>query len=473
MTYDLVIRGGTLVTAAETIQADLAINGEQIAAIGRDLLGERLLDARGKLVIPGGVDPHVHLQMPQGATVSSDNWETGTIAAAHGGTTTVIDFVEPEPGETLIAAYEKRRAEADGTNQPHNGAVIDYGLHMTLSQPALDHLDEVPDCVAAGMTSFKTYTTYEGMKLTDAEMLRAMAAVRDARGLMLTHCENDAIIQSATQHCRATGPASATSHPRSRPDIAEREAIQRQLTLANHCGVPLYIVHVSTSIGAEIIATQRLHTNLVYAETCPQYVWLDDTRFDAPDFESAKFICSPPLRGRDIQRNLLHALLAGNLQTIGTDHCPFNFVGQKDLGRDDFTRIPGGLPGVEARLALMHHLLSGALNRWVEVCCTNPAKIFGLYPRKGTLMPGADADIVIFDPAREVTITHDLLHENVDYTPYEGITVHGWPETTLSRGAIIVQHGEFMGAPGRGCYLKRQPFPARSQHKEDESYQRI
>lgn len=456
MTYDLVIQGGTLVTAADTVQADIAINGEQIAAIGHELPGERLLDARGKLVIPGGVDPHVHLQMPQGTTVSSDDWQTGTIAAAHGGTTTVIDFVEPEPGETLIDAYEKRRAEADGTSQPHNGVVIDYGLHMTLSQPALDHLDEVPDCVAAGMTSFKTYTTYEGMKLTDAEMLRAMAAVKSAGGIVLTHCENDALIQQATQHQIGSGIKGPGAHPVSRPALAEAEAIQRVLILAESVGVPAYIVHISTGRGAVELTRAQARGQRAYGETCPQYLYLEDTLYTLVGFEGAKTVCAPPVRTVQDQTALWQALRQGEIQSTGTDHCPFNFAGQKDLGCDDFTRIPGGLPGIETRLALLFGQLN--TNRWVEVCCTNPAKIFGLYPRKGTLMPGGDADIVIFDPQRKVTITHDLLHENVDYTPYEGITVHGWPETTISRGAIIVQHGEFMGAPGRGRYLKREPF---------------
>lgn len=464
MTYDLVIQGGTLVTAADTVQADLAIAGEQIAAIGHGLRGARVLDARGKLVIPGGVDPHVHLQMPldtgRGVTVSSDDFFTGTRAAAIGGTTTVIDFVEPEPGETLIAAYEKRRAEAEGVGQDHDGAVIDFGLHMTLSQPALAHLDEVGACAAAGLTSFKTYTTYAGMKLDDADMLRAMDAVSKVYGVMLTHCENDAIIQRETATYRTTAPAVPASHPRSRPDSAEVVAIQHQIALAREVLVPLYVVHVSTPQGAKIIAEARRAGAAVMGETCPQYLFLDNRRFAAPGFEGAKYVCSPPLRP-PAYRDPLRDALGHTFQTVGTDHCPFNFAGQKDLGRDDFTQIPGGLPGIEARLALLHHLLRGrsdGLNRWVALCSTTPARIFGLYPRKGTLLPGADADLVIFDPARHVTITHDLLHEHVDYTPYEGITVTGWPETTISRGAIIVQHGQFIAPTHRGRFLVRQPF---------------
>lgn len=461
MRYDLVIKGGTLVTAADMVRADLAIQGEQIAAIGRDLYGARILDARDRLVIPGGVDPHVHLQMPTGVTISSDDWMSGTIAAAYGGTTTVIDFVEPEPGESLVEAYEKRRAEAEGVGQDHTGAVIDYSLHMTLSQPALDHLDEVPACVDAGMSSFKTYTTYEGMKLSDADMLRVMNVVYDARGLVLAHCENDAVIQRGIAMLQRRAPANPASHALSRHEDAEAFAIQHMINLAGHSQVPLYIVHVSSEVGVDIIAKARANQQSVFGETCPQYWTLTEKRLEQPNFEGAKYVCSPPLRKDSEQMAIWNALERGDLQSVGTDHCPFNFVGQKALGRDDFTRIPGGLPGIEPRITLAHSGIGNhrlTLNRWVEVCCVNPAKIFGLYPRKGSLMPGADADVVIFDPQRQVTITHDLLHENVDYTPYEDITVHGWPETTISRGEIIVHNGTFLGASGRGRFLKRLPF---------------
>lgn len=462
MTYDLVIQGGTLVTATDMFLADVGISEGKIAAIGRNLGGAHLLDARGKLVIPGGVDPHVHLQMPTGVTVSSDNWQTGTVAAAHGGTTTVIDFVEPEPGETLLEAFERRRAEADGLGQDHGGAVIDYGLHMTLGQPALDRLDEVPDCVAAGMTSFKTYTTYEGMKLTDAEFLRVMETVRDAGGLVITHCENDAIIAHLTRWLVADDHTAPRFHPVSRPALTEIEAIQRVLALAAVAGVPVYIVHVSTGGGAAALARARATGQPVWGETCPQYLLLDDERYAEPGFAGAKYVCSPPLRAPADQGVLWDALRVGTLQAVGTDHCPFHFAGQKDLGLDDFTAIPGGMPGIEARLALLYTfgVRAGRLTpgQWVAACCTCPAQIFGLYPRKGSLVPGADADIVIFDPARAVTLTQELLHENVDYTPYEGLNVTGWPETTISRGEIIVHQGAFMGRPGRGRYLERHRF---------------
>lgn len=456
MIYDRVIVGGTLVTASGPVQADLAIQGERIAAIGRGLEGRHVLDARARLVIPGGVDPHVHLQMPSGATVSSDDWLSGTRAAALGGTTTVIDFVEPEPGQSLLEAYAQRRAEAEGR------AAIDYGLHMTLSQPALAHLDELPDVVAAGLTSFKTYTTYAGFALDDAAYLRALSAARAAGGIVLAHCETDALIQAATHDCLARGQTGPQAHPQSRPAAAEAEAIRHLVALNAGIGAPLYIVHLSSAAGIAALTEARARVAApVFAETCPQYLFLDDSCYAGAGFGPARFVCSPPLRSPADQAALRAALRMGVLQTVGTDHCPFNFAGQKDLGREDFTRIPGGLPGIEARLALIYTLiveLGAPLERWVEVCCSAPARLFGLYPRKGTLLPGADADVVIFNPAREVTITHDRLHEHVDYTPYEGLTARGWPEVTLSRGVVIAQDGSFIGSPGEGCFLRREPF---------------
>lgn len=456
MSLDLVIHGGTLVTAADTVQADLGIKDGRIALIGHDLhdLGaSEMIDAHGKLVIPGAVDPHVHLQMPTGATVSSDDWYTGTVAAACGGTTTVIDFVEPQTGQPLLEALAARRAEADGR------AVIDYGLHMTLDQSALTRLDELGAVVETGVPSFKTYTTYDGFKLGDGELLDAMRAVRSVGGMVLTHCENDAIVQDATGTLLAAGHTGPQSHPRSRPAVAEAEAVQRVTALAEYAGVPLYVVHVSTARGMQALAQARARGQEVYGETCPQYLLLDEAAYDRPDFEGAKAVCSPPLRTQADQAALWEGLAAGVLSTVGTDHCPFHFAGQKDLGRDDFSRIPGGLPGIEARLALLYTfgVRTGrlTLNRWVDVCCTTPARVFGLYPRKGTLAPGADADVVIFDPEREVTITHDLLHEHVDYTPYEGAAVCGYPVKTISRGRVVADDGVFTGISGHGTFLLR------------------
>ncbi|MBI2975447.1 MAG: dihydropyrimidinase, partial [Chloroflexi bacterium] len=392
--------------------------------------------------------------MPVGATRSSDDWETGTIAAACGGTTTVIDFVEPDLGGSLVAGLAARRAEADGK------AVIDYGLHMTLRRGDAQTLDQVPEAMRAGCTSFKTYTTYEGFRLNDAELLAALEAVGAAGGLVLVHAENDAAIQRGRRKFMAAGQTAPHFHPRSRPVPVEAEAIERALALAEVADCPLYIVHTSTGRGAEAIARARARGQRAYGETCPQYLVLTDAEYDRPGFEGAKFVCSPPLRPADNPPLLWQRLGAGDLQTVGTDHCPFFYEGQKELGRAAFTDIPNGLPGIEARLALLYTFGVGqgrlSLNRWVEVCCAAPARIFGLYPRKGTLAPGADADIVIFDPDREVTLSRAVLHERTDYTPYEGLALRGYPVMTVARGRVLVEDGKFVGAGGRGRFLARK-----------------
>lgn len=453
MAYDLVISGGTLVTAADTVLADVGIVGEQIAAIGLGLQGDRQIDATGQLVLPGAVDPHVHLDMPVGATRSSDDWATGTVAAACGGTTTVIDFVEPEPGLTLVAGLEARLDEAAGK------AAIDFGLHMTLANGDPQTLAQVPAARRAGCRSFKTYTTYEGFRLDDAALLAALEAVAAAGGLVLVHAENDALVTRGRQRLAAAGHTAPHNHARSRPVGSEGEAVERALALAEAAGCPLYVVHISTARGADAVARARARGQAAYGETCPQYLLLTEAELDRPDFEGAKFVCSPPLRPPDNPPALWRGLAQGTLQTVGTDHCPFFFAGQKELGRASFTAIPNGLPGIEARLALLHTFGVGqnrlSLNRWVDVCCTAPARLLGLYPRKGTLAPGADADIVVFDPEQQVTLSHAMLHERVDYTPYEGMALRGYPRLTIARGDVIVQDGAFVGQPGRGRFLPR------------------
>ncbi|MEA3351848.1 MAG: dihydropyrimidinase [Chloroflexota bacterium] len=452
MPFDLVIHNGLLVTASDTFRADLGINAGKIAAIGQELHGGKTIDARGLYLLPGAVDPHTHLEMPIGKTKSNDDWFTGTRAAAHGGTTTLIDFVEAAPGQSLVEALKARKSLAE------NLAAIDFAFHMTLSNANRSTLAEIPAMIEAGVTSFKAYTTYEGLRLTDSEFLKAMQAVSTHKGLLIVHAENDSIVKHFTQELLDSGKLAPRYHPLSRPDIAEGEAVARLISLAEAVGAPVYIVHISSAKGAAAVAAAQLRGQNVLGETCIQYLLLTEAEYQRPGFEAAKFVCQPPLRKAEDCAALWAALNAGSIRTIGTDHCPFNFVGQKDMGRERFTEIPGGLPGIESRLALVYSygvrkgLIS--LNQWVSLCCTNPAIIFGLYPHKGALLPGADADIVLFDPEMKKTLSQTMLHENVDYTPYEGFPLQGYPVMTLLRGEVLIDGGKAMDIKGKGKYLR-------------------
>jgi dihydropyrimidinase len=451
MELDLVIHGGKLITPEGILEVDLGVSGEKISAIGRGLVAEQIIDACGLLVLPGGVDPHVHLEMPTAVTVTSDDWESGTRAAACGGTTTVIDFVEPKDGQLLLEAFHLRRAQAEGC------ASVDFGLHMTLTRTDLETLSQVQGVNDAGLHSFKMYTTYPGFALDDHGLIAAFEAVAEVGGIALVHAENDAIVQRSQAKLVKAGNLHPRFHPRSRPALAEVEAIQRVIALAKFCGVSLYIVHVSTTEGLAAIERARHYWQDVQGETCPQYLLLDESRFNTNDArEASKFVCAPPLRTAGDSVSLWRALASGDIATIGTDHCAFNVDGQKDLGLADFRKVPGGLPGIESRLTLMHTygVVKGriTLQQWVDLCCANPARIFGLWPRKGSLKIGADADIILFDPQREVSLTHDRLHEQVDYTPYEGFALSGYPVATFLRGRLIAQENKIV-APGYGKFV--------------------
>jgi dihydropyrimidinase len=454
--FDLVITNGKLVTAEATTRADLGISGGQIRKIGQKLTGQRKIDATGMLVLPGAIDEHVHLQMPVGEFSSSDDFYTGTVAAACGGTTTIIDFVEPEPGQALLEALADRRAEADGK------VAIDYGLHMTLSRADDGTLAEVPNSIRAGAASFKLYMAYEGLRLDDGELLRALAALRRHGGRTLVHAENHHAIAYLTALALAEGRTGPENHPLTRPDHMEAEAIHRLLALAHVTGTPLVLAHLSCALGLEAVRAARARGQSVWIETCPQYLLLDEQEYRRPGFEGAKFVMAPPPRTEYDRAALWGGLASGEVDTVATDHCPFFFESQKTRGRDDFSRIPGGGPGIETRLALLytHGVLTGrlTLERWVEVCCTAPARRFGLAPRKGTLSVGSDADVVIFDPQRQATLSVDNLHQNVDYCPYEGWEVRGYPITVLSRGEVIVRNSEYTGTPGRGRFLHTAPM---------------
>jgi dihydropyrimidinase len=366
----------------------------------------------------------------------------------------LIDFVEPGQGERLEHALDARRELA------RSKSTIDFGLHMTITQDDEQTLQDITALCTNGCTSFKTYLTYKGLRLSDSAFLNVLSAVKKAGGIVLVHAENDAMINHLQLKYRNIKKTAPKYHALTRPTIAEGEAIQRSLAMAELVGARLYVVHTSTALGVEAIRSARRRGVAAFGETCPQYLLLTVKELSRPGFDGAKFVCSPPLRSRTDNERLWKGLADDDLQTVGTDHCPFFFKGQKDLGKDNYLEIPGGLPGIESRLALIHHygVRTGkiSLNRWVQVCATNPARLFGLYPRKGTLEPGADADLVLFNPDKKVTLTNSVLHEHVDYTPYEGFELHGYPVMTLLRGRVIVENGVFSGEPGYGRYLTRQ-----------------
>jgi dihydropyrimidinase len=454
--FDLVIANGTVVTAEATMHADLGIRSGQIVAMGGRLVGLETLDASGLLVLPGAIDEHVHLQMPMGEFASSDDFYTGTVAAACGGTTAVIDFVEPEPDQSLLEALAARRGEADGK------VVVDYGLHTTLSRADKDTLAQVPASIEVGAASFKLYMAYEGLRLDDRGLLRALAALRIHGGRPLVHAENHHAITYLTARALAKGRTGPENHPLTRPAIMEAEAIHRLLALARVTGTPLVLAHLSCALGLDEVRAARARGQTVWVETCPQYLLLDEEEYRRPGFEGAKFVMAPPPRTEADRQALWAALAAGEVDTVATDHCPFFYETQKTRGRDDFSRIPGGAPGIETRLALLytHGVRANrlTLERWVAACCTEPARRFGLAPRKGTLAVGADADVVLFDPQRRVRLSYETLHQNVDYCPYEGWELQGYPVMVLSRGEVIVRDGEFVGTVGRGRFLHADPL---------------
>jgi dihydropyrimidinase len=454
--FDLVITNGTLVTAESTMRADLGILGGQIAAIGKALAGLETIDAAGMLVLPGAIDEHVHLQMPVGEFASSDDFYTGTVAAACGGTTAVIDFTEPAPGQSLLEALAARQGEAE------DKVVVDYGLHMTLSRADDETLAQVPACIEAGSASFKLYMAYQGLRLDDGGLLRALDAMRAQGGRPLVHAENHHAIAYLTAQALAEGRTGPENHPLTRPAVMEAEAIHRLLALARVVGTPLVLAHLSCALGLEQVRAARARGQTVWVETCPQYLLLDEKEYARPGFDGAKFVMAPPPRTEADRQALWAGLAAAEVDTVATDHCPFFYETQKTRGRDDFSRIPGGAPGIETRLALLytHGVRAGRLTpeQWVDVCCTGPARRFGLAPRKGTLAVGADADIVVFDPERQVRLSYETLHQNVDYCPYEGWELQGYPVMVLSRGEVLVRGGEFVGKAGRGRFLHTRPL---------------
>ena len=462
MGFDTVVVNGLIVTATDTFWGDVAIQDGMIAAIGHGGLREnaaRVIDASGKYVLPGGIDVHTHLDMPFGGTTSSDDFESGTRAAAFGGTTTLIDFAIQYKGQPLRKAFDTWMEKAS------TKAVCDYSFHCIITELGKDQLDEMNALVQDGVTSFKLFMAYPGVfMLDDGSIFKALRRTAENGGLICMHAENGNAIDVIVQQALAEGKKAPKYHALTRPTTAEAEATSRAIALAEMAGAPVYIVHLSCNDALEKVREARDRGLPVYAETCPQYLFLSIENFDVPGFEGAKYVFTPPLREKWHQEKLWNGLKRDHLQVVSTDHCPFCFKEQKELGRDDFTKIPNGGPGVEHRLSLIYSggVSQGRLsvNRFVELVSTTPAKLFGLYPRKGTIAVGSDADLVIFDPNRKHTISAKTHHMRVDYSMFEGIEVTGMPSMVISHGKVIVDGDTFLGQAGSGTFLKRASYSA-------------
>jgi dihydropyrimidinase len=460
MAFDTIIRNGSVVTATDTYTADVAIVNGKITAVGTDLPTQnagRILDATAKLILPGGIDVHTHLDMPFGGTTSADDFETGTRAAAFGGTTTLIDFAIQYKGQSLRQAFDTWMAKAASK------AVCDYAFHCIVTDVSGGQLSEMNDLVHEGVTSFKLFMAYPGVfMLDDGSIFKALQTTAKNGGMVCMHAENGSAIDVIVQQALAEGKRAPKYHALTRPTTAEAEAVGRAIALAEMAGAPIYIVHLSCNDALEKIREARDRGLPVYAETCPQYLYLSLENMDAPGFEGAKYVFTPPLREKWNQEKLWNGLKHDHLQVVSTDHCPFCFKEQKEMGRDDFTKIPNGGPGVEHRMSLIYSggVATGRfnVNRFVELVSTTPAKLFGLYPRKGTIAVGSDADLVIFDPHRKHTISAATHHMRVDYSMFEGIQVTGMPDVVLSRGRVVIESDKFLGRAGQGEFLRRATY---------------
>jgi dihydropyrimidinase len=454
------IANGTVINADGSTQADVLVDGETISAVGTGLAAsglaqnvDRTIDARGRYVIPGAIDVHTHMELPFGGTFAKDTFETGTRAAAFGGTTTIIDFAVQSRGKSLREGLDAWHAKAEGN------CAIDYGFHMIMSDVNDQTLPEMDRLVTEGVIDFKLFTAYPGVFYSDdGAIFRAMQRTGINGGTILMHAENGMAIDVVAAQAVEAGQTDPYYHGVVRYPIFEGEATNRVIRLAEAAEVPVYIVHLSARDALDAVRQARDRGAMAFAETCPQYLFLslDDM---GNGFEGAKFVCSPPLRPADHQPELWTGLVKDDLQVVSTDHCPFDFHGQKEMGRGDFRKVPNGLPGVEDRLDLMHDggVVGGHLTkeRWVEVCSAAPARMFGLAGRKGMVAAGADADIVVYDPNRKHTISASTHHMNVDYSCYEGREVQGASEVVLSRGNVVIEGGRYTGTKGDGRFLKR------------------
>jgi dihydropyrimidinase len=462
--FDLVIHGGTVATASDTFRSDVGITGGKIVALANTLgNAQRRIDATGKLVLPGGIDAHCHLDQPRaqglasGGAIMADGFESGSLSAVFGGTTTIIPFAVQHRGQSVKAAVEDYHRRAGGNSY------VDYGFHLIVSDPSPDILkNELPELIAAGHASVKVYMTYEAMRLSDRQILDVLEVNQRAGALTMIHAENYECIAWLTERLEAEGKTEPRYHEDSRPMAIEREATHRAITLSEVAEANLLIVHVSGRDAIEEIRRARARGVKIFAETCPQYLFLSTKDLALPDFLGAKCMCSPPPRDPANQAHVWQGIEDGLFDIFSSDHAPYRFdAGGKLMygPKISFSKVANGIPGLETRSALLFSegVMTGRLdlNRFVALNSTNAAKLYGLHPQKGTIAVGADADIAIWDPERRVTITNDMLHHNVDYTPYEGRTLTGWPVTVLSRGRVICHEGELLGKPGDGQFLKR------------------
>jgi len=464
MRFDTVIRNATVVTATDSYRADVGVGGDRVSAIAAQLPADdagRIIDATGLLLIPGGIDVHTHLDMPFGGTTSADDFETGTIAAAFGGTTTLIDFAIQYKGQSLRQAFDTWMKKA------HDKAVTDYAFHCIITDLGSAQLEEMGQLIRDGVTSFKLFMAYPGVFMVDDQTIfRALKRTGTNGGLVCMHAENGGVIDELVKEALRRGDTAPKYHALTRPPRAEGEATGRAIALAELAGVPIYIVHLSAAHALEKVREARDMGLPAYAETCPQYLFLSYDNYEEPGFDGAKYVMSPPLREKWHQDVLWKGLAKNDLQVISTDHCPFCMAEQKELGKGDFSKIPNGAPGIETRLTLVHDggVRPGriSMTRFVELCSTTPAKMFGLFPRKGTIAVGSDADIVVFDPEKSATLGVKTLHMKVDYNPYEGRSVKGSPAVVISGGQVIIDGDRFVGKKGSGRFLSRGPSQAPS-----------
>ena len=452
------ITNGLIVTADGSYAADVLVDGETIALVSADLAAAGVtadvtIDATRKYVVPGGIDVHTHMELPLGGTTSKDTFESGSKAAAHGGTTTIVDFAGQTKGRPLREGLDAWMGKAEGNS------VLDFGFHMMMSDVNDATLAEMDQLIAEGVPDFKLFTAYPGVQLSpDDHIFRAMQRTRKNGGLIMMHAENGPVIDVIAADLVAAGTTDPIGHGLARYPILEGEATNRVIRLAEAAGVPVYIVHLSSRDALEAVTAARHRGALAFAETCPQYLFLSLEDL-GHGFEGAKYVCSPPLRSKDHQADLWSGLRTDDLQLVATDHCPFDFQGQKELGRSDFRRIPNGLPTVEDRVDLLHDggVVGGRISRerWVEITATAPAKMFGMYPKKGAIAVGSDADILVYDPNRRRTISATTHHMNVDYSIFEGFEIQGGSDVVMSRGTVLVRDGAWVGPAGHGRFLRR------------------